>query len=84
MLALLRFPKLLPGTFILLEFGPALLCAMAALPVLIIEQSSTGRIWLGGIFPGLVLIFLMFVSIRSALKGYPDTIKLEFHKSLWI
>ena len=82
-LALLRFPKLLPGTFILIEFSPALLCALAALPVLFIEQSSTGRIWLGGLLPGLVLSFLMFISVRLVLKKYPDTIKLDFHKFPW-
>ena len=78
--ALLRFPRVHPGTFLFLEFGPALLCALAALPVLLTSRSPIGRVWLGGLFPGCILNLLMFLSARLVLKGYPGIIKLTFPK----
>ena len=78
LLALLRFPRINPGAFLFLEFGPALLCALTALPVLLSGQLPLGRVWLGGFFPGVALILLMSASVRIVFRGYPGTIKLAF------
>ncbi len=78
LLALLKFPKTTPFAFLFLEFCPALLCLLAALPTLLSGPLSTGQVSLGGFFVGFVLKVLMFVSIRTVLKVYPGTIKLAF------
>lgn len=78
LLALLKFPKTTPFGFLFLEFCPALLCLLAALPTLLSCPLSTGQVSLGGFFAGFVLKVLMFVSIRTVLKVYPGTIKLAF------
>jgi hypothetical protein len=78
LLSLLRFPKASPGTFLFLEFAPALLCALVALLVLLVSPLPTGRVWLGGLLPDVTLNLLMFISARLVLKGYPGTIRLSF------
>jgi hypothetical protein len=71
LLALLRFPKTTPRAFLFLEFCPALLCLLAALPTLLSGRPPIGQVWLGGLFAGLALKVLMFVSVRTVLKAIP-------------
>ncbi len=80
LLTLLRFPRITAGTFLLLEFGPALLCVMVALPALLSGVPPAGRVWLGGFFPGFALSLLMFVSARIVFKEHTGIIKLTFPK----
>ena len=79
--ALLRFPRINAGIFLLLEFGPALLCVFAALPVIYNGWLPAGRIWLGGFFPAFVLNLSMFISVRivfiAALGGRTPNLPRE-------
>lgn len=75
LLALLRFPRAHPCDFLLLEFGPALVCVLATLPVLLPARAPSEILWLGGFVPCCVLKLLMFLSTQTVFRGYPDTIK---------
>ncbi|MCL2337069.1 MAG: zinc ribbon domain-containing protein [Firmicutes bacterium] len=67
--ALFRFPRITTSAFLVMEFCPALLCVLAAWPVLFLGWFPEGRVWLGGFFPALVLNISMYLSARMVLAG---------------
>ncbi len=75
LLALRRFPRTSPGAFLLLEFGPALLCLAAALPGLLTGELPDGQVWLGGFFPGFLLKICLYVSVRASLRERPGGLR---------
>ena len=80
LLALLRFPRVLPGAFLILEFGPALVYTLVSLPILLSGRAPAGQLLSGGFFPNCTLMLLMFLSARTVFKDYPNTIKIAFTK----
>ena len=73
LLSLLGSPRLKPGTFILLEAGPALLCVVIELPFLLLAPGSR----LGTVTASFVVGFLMYVSVISVLKSHPGVVRFR-------
>jgi hypothetical protein len=69
LLALLRFPKTGTVSFLLMEFGPALLCVLFALPAILAGGRSGGTFWLGGFLAGAAAKLAMYLFVRRVLKG---------------
>lgn len=76
-LLIFRFPQISPGTFLLLEFCPALACVLAVLLTTLVNRPETEVAQLRGFLVGLILRLLMFISLRLVLKGYPDQIRFK-------
>jgi hypothetical protein len=71
--ALLRRPRFAAGAFLLLEFGPCLLCAFVALPFML----RPAILQAGDIFAGYVLGLSMYCAVRTVLGSHPGKITLR-------